>query len=228
MSKLLLILVAAMMSAVNADASTYYDECSVRTLALDYSKHLLPHSTGQEAHDALDIAGVCKGRRYAPPRPAAATAATAALANSGDSDAASASVVNVPADAPTLHAAQVLSRAKGGACTVKVAPGTYHLKQTLVLTHEDSGSSWQATGPGVVLSGGVAIPAALWKPAAGAYFEFSGKVMVADVSKLNLSSTVQRLFAAEQPQVWARYPNAPAGLSETALRIPIGTSGSWV
>ena len=32
-----------------------YDECAMRLLALNFSRHLLPWSSGQEAFDALDI-----------------------------------------------------------------------------------------------------------------------------------------------------------------------------
>eukprot|EP00040_Diaphanoeca_grandis_P030603 m.181184 g.181184 ORF g.181184 m.181184 type:complete len:915 (-) comp32055_c0_seq4:30-2774(-) len=223
--------------------------CALRELAFNFSQSLLP-SGGADQDAAVASAlrlesdcGIDVRSRFrkktafpASPRPLRTEqpigGCSLFVATSG-SDITGRGTATTPF--ASLHRAQqAISTARTSTrehCTINVAGGTYYLKQTLELGPSESNTTWIAT-PGVqpvVLSGGVPIPFARFKPSGG-----DPHILEADISDLNLTTVTprgptggptNRLFVNGMPMVWARYPDAPSGLPECALKIPLGRVG---
>ena len=148
-------------------------DCPARQLAYEQASALLKGtrllSGLQDVHDALQLTTAC-GVAFvavpavAPERYASAERggelATLHVATTGSDAAGDGSASN---PFLTLRGARDAARAKNdsptGATvgTVAIAPGRYELYETLMLTPADNGMTFEASGEGVVISGGLAL-----------------------------------------------------------------------
>ena len=217
-------------------------DCSVRQLALNFSRHLLRWTSGQEVFDALRLheCGDVRpphGSGSPPRQPSGDSAARVTIETAGCSFfvAPSGSDSNhgsVSKPFASLHRAQQAVRdlrashadvaGSSVACTVSLRAGVYYLGKSgsLMLEAVDSNTTWTAyKDEDVRISGGVRIESR---------FEHSANQAGVLVAKVNSSMfggekrPLMRLFVGESPAVWSRWPNAPPGITESELAIPRG------
>ena len=111
--------------------------------------------------------------------------------------AANAREIHVRPDGPIRTLAEAQRKARKSKATVVVHGGTYYLPETLVLTAEDSGVTWQAKeGEAPVISGGMKLDLH-WET-------YKGGIIQAKVPE---DLVTEELFVNGQRQILARYPN---------------------
>lgn len=221
----------------------------MRELAFNWSQSLLPNGGGEQdaaVASALRLEQDCHIdahlRHERPSVSAETNAAAESPASTGTSCALyvattgsdSTGTGSLAAPFASLHRAQAaLSTARSSTaqrCTVHVHGGVYYLGTTLELGPAESNTEWiVAPGSTVVLSGGVNVPWTKFKPSSK-----GPHILEADVSSTNLTTITprgatggpaNRLFVDGAPMTWARFPDAPYGVPECGLKIPLGRVG---